>query len=271
MIKKITKFLLVIFSFFFLVNNVYAEEYIDEYGIENEEEQVESILIENENTSYQLLIRDEANLLTSDEIEKLRDDMTPLTEYGHIAFITINENYTSTADYARSKYHELFGTDSGSLFLIDMDNRYIYIFSDGNNYKYITNSKANIITDNVYRYASRSEYYECSSIAFSQMYTVLSGGKIAEPMRYISNIIIAIVIAFFINFIGIMSLTRIPPAKATEILKNCNIDFNAGNVRTAKTGTHKVYSPQSSGGGGSGGGGGGGGGGSSGGGGGHGF
>ena len=269
MTKKINILLLILFSFFCFMPNTYAEEE-KKFG-QAEEISEESILISNEETWYQLVINDNANLLTEEEIEKLKEDMQPLTEYGHIAFETINENYTTTEDYAREKYHSLFGTESGSLFLIDMDNRYIYIFSDGENYKYITNSKADIITDNIYTYATRGEYYECASLAYSQMYTILSGGKIAEPMRYISNIILALVIAFFINFMIIMTTARIPSASNNEVLQNCNIDFDIRNVTGSKTGTHKVYSPPSSSGGGSSGGGGGGGGGSSGGGGGHGF
>lgn len=256
MTKNIKLLLLALLSIF-LITNVYAEEY-----------EGENTVIDN--GTYKIIINDYAELLTDEEEQQLINDMIPLTEYGHIAFETINENYTSTANYAREKYHSMFGTESGSLFLIDMDNRYIYIFSDGNNYKYITNSKADIITDNIYTYATRGEYYECASMAYSQMYTVLSGGKIAEPMRYISNIIISIVIAFYINIIIVMSKAKIPPASFMEILNSCNISFAATNITAEKSGTHRVYSPPSSSGG-SGGGGGGGGGGSSGGGGGHGF
>lgn len=171
--------------------------------------------------------------------------MMDLTEYGHIAFKTISENYTTASSYASNYYHERFGTDSGTLFLIDMDNRYIYIFSDGDNYNVIT-TKANIITDNIYQYATDRGYYKCASIAFSQINTLLNGGKISEPMRYISNILIALTLAFLINFIIVLVNTNIKKAKAKEILENCSIDFNIGEVRAYKTGTHSVYSPQSS-------------------------
>lgn len=225
----------------------------------------------NEQTNYKLIIEDDANLITGD-VEGLKEDMIPLTEYGNIAFKSINENSTSTRNYASSYYHSKFGADSGTLFLIDMDNREIYIFSDGNNHRTITNGKANIITDNIYRYASREEYYECAKRAFNQIYTLLEGGKIAEPMRYISNILISITTAFLISFIFVLINTKIKKASAREILKNCNISFKVDNITGIKTGTHRVYSPvsdssSSSGGGGGGGGGGG----SSGGGGGHSF
>jgi uncharacterized protein len=158
------------------------------------------------------------------------------------------------------------------MFLIDMDNRNIYIFSDGSNYKVITDSKENIITDNVYKYASTSKYFDCASNAFSQMNTLLNGKKISEPMRYISSAIVAIIAAFFINFFYILGKSKIKDASVSEIIKNCDVKFDVSNIDVKKTGTHRVYSPISNtSGGGSCGSGGGGGGSSSGGGGGHSF
>ena len=80
----------------------------------------------------------------------------------------------------------------GTVFLIDMSQRYIYIFSDGNNYKMITRAKSETITDNVYKYAVKEQYYQCAEKAYNQMYTVLEGGKIAEPMKYISNTLLSL-------------------------------------------------------------------------------
>lgn len=224
----------------------------------------------NKTSRYKVVIEDDAELLDEDELANLMEEMIPLTEYGHIAFKTISDNYTYTSSFASNYYHEKFGTDSGTLFLIDMDNRMIYIFSDGTNYKYITNAKANIITDNIYQYATDEEYYECASVAFSQILTTLEGGKIAEPMRYISNILISITCTFFISFIIVLVNTNVRKANNEEILRNCGVTFNIADVNAVKTGQTKRYSPQSDSSSG-GGGGGGGGGGSSGGGGGHSF
>lgn len=224
----------------------------------------------NKTSRYKVVIEDDAELLDEDELANLMEEMIPLTEYGHIAFKTISDNYTYTSSFASDYYHEKFGADSGTLFLIDMDNRMIYIFSDGENHKFITDNKAEIITDNVYTYASDERYYECASVAYEQLYTTLQGGKIAEPMRYISNTFIAITLGFFTTFIYVLISSGIRKASNNEILKGCTVSFNVADVRGVKTGQTRVYSPQDSGGS-SGGGGGGGGGGSSGGGGGHSF
>ena len=228
--------------------------------------------IEEEINNYKLVIEDEAELFTEQDITRLQDKMTALTKYGHIALHTVpvgGNNYSSTADYAENYYHNKFSTESGTVFIIDMDKRMIYIFSDGENYNTITNSKADIITDNVYKYASNKDYYSCASTAFDQMSTLLDGGKILEPMRHISNIFVAIILGFFINFLIVSSNAKIKKASAQNVLSKCDVDVKASNITGNKTGTHRVYSPQSSGG--SSGGGGGGGGGHSGGGGGHSF
>ena len=227
---------------------------------------------ENKN-GHTLLIEDDANLLTEEEEEKLKEKMKPLTKYGHIVFKSISTNPKySTKEFANDFYYSKFGNESGTIFIIDMDKRNIWIVSAGENYKHITDSKADIITDNIYRYASRKEYYECAEKAFEQIGIVLDGGKIAEPMRHASNVVISIVLAFFINFFIVLNASKLKKAANSEVLKNCDIAFEAGNVDGRKTGTHKVYSPpSSSSSGGSSGGGGGGGGGFSGGGGGHSF
>ena len=231
---------------------------------------VEALSIDEENseTNYKLLIEDDVNLLTSSEIEDLKEIMYPLTTYGNIAFKTISSNSTTTPNYASNYYHSKFDNASGTLFLIDMDNRIIYIFSDGANYKIITRAKAELITDNIYRYDNREEYFECAKSAFSQVQTLLEGGKISEPMRYISNILISLTSAFIICFIIVLKKTGIKNASDKEILKNCDILFNVNNVKGTLVGTHRVYSPRSDSSSSSGGGGGGG---SSGGGGGHSF
>lgn len=249
--QKRLLFLLMIISCFILERNVYAEEL-------------------STANNYKVILEDDANLLTEIEEEKLKDKMVTLTKYGNIAFKSISENNTSAPSYASSYYHNTFGTESGTLFLIDMDNRKIYIFSDGDNYKIITDGKADIITDNIYQSASKEEYYNCAYNAFDQIETLLEGNKISEPMRYISNMVVSIVTAFFINFIIVWKASSIKKSKYNEILNGCDISFQASNIYGMKTGTHSVYSPvsdSSSSGGSSGGGGGG----SSGGGGGHSF
>ena len=271
--KKLFIVLFLFLSVFCLYRNVYAEEnFVPDYDTSQydsyEHETTTDIISEKLESGFSIIIDDKADLLSEEEEAKLKEEMVKLTEFGNIAFVSISDNYTSASNFADSYYHNSFGTESGSLFLIDMDNRQIYIFSDGYNYSIITNSKANIITDNIYSYASYEHYYDCAYNAFDQMNTLLSGGKIFEPMRHASNAVLAVVLAFLINFIIVLVNSSVRKASNNEIINTCDVSFTASNIVGRNTGTHRVYSPQSSSSGGSGGGGGGG---HSGGGGGHGF
>ena len=250
-------------------NDVNNSETQENNSVIDNNEITENVEENNKAYKYQVVIADNADLLTPEEENRLYDQIVPLSEFGNIVFASTREGIQSTQSYAQDYYHSRFGSDSGTLFLIDMGTREIYIFSDGNNYNIITSNKAYIITDNVYRYATNGDYYLCASEAFEQIGLLLNGHKIAEPMRYISNTFIALSIAAFINFFIVMNKSRLKKSSEKEIIRNCKVKFDIGEINVAKTGTKKVYRPPSSSSGGSSGGGGGGG--SSGGGGGHGF
>lgn len=226
-------------------------------------------------SGFRASVNDEADLLTEEEEEKLLEEMKAALYYGNIGFLSVNENSSTAAELARSYYISTFGETDGSLFLIDMDNRKIFIFSGGKNYNVIRKSRADVIADNIYSYASKGQYYECASRAFSQIVTLLEGGRIAEPMRYIGNALLALLLALLVNFIIVNSLSRVKKVRTAELISVAERRVNVGTPRGRYTGETKKYDPieTSSGGGGfsGGGGGGGGGGGFSGGGGGHSF
>ncbi|MBR1748672.1 MAG: TPM domain-containing protein [Bacilli bacterium] len=216
----------------------------------------------NTNTNYKALIDDQADLLTTSEEQQLLDEIIPLTEFGHIVFHSTDKNSSNITTYANNYYYSNYQNQSGTIFIIDMSTRKIYIVSSGANYKIITKSKSEIITDNIYTYASRKEYYECASKAFEQISTLLNNGKIAEPMRYISNGVIALTLAFLVNFIFVYFYSKLKKASIADIISKSISTITVGNVSATKTGQDRVYSPietsSSSGGGSSGGGGGGG-------------
>lgn len=201
----------------------------------------------NEITGYKVVIDDDANLLTDNEEEKLLARMKEITEYGSVAFKTIRENNTSTEYYIRQYYYDKFRVGSGIVFLIDMDNRNIWIHSNGDIYDVITSDYADIVTDNVYKYASDREYFECADKAFEQIFALLEGKEIAQPMKYISNILLALVVSFLINYIIVISVSKMKKAKDKELLEyiNYKYEFRAPNIEYICS-TEK-YAPQSSG------------------------
>ena len=168
--------------------------------------------------SYKIYLDDMEDLLSDNEEKLLVMKMREILPYGNAGFITVRQ-YRDTEDYAKDTYKELFGEDSGILFVIDMGERNIWIHSNGSIYKTINKAYAYTITDNVYRYATRGDYYHCAEEAFDQARILLEGGKIAQPMKHISNVLIALVIALLINFWFLIAQRRKKIPEPEKVMK----------------------------------------------------
>lgn len=223
----------------------------------------------NPDTGYQAVLEDDAELLTQEERLALKELLEEITIYGNVAFKTIDDNYTGTESYARSYYSDKFGTASGTLFLIDMDNRIIWIHSDGAVYKVITKAYANTIADNVYQYASDEAYYVCAREAFAQIISLLKGQKIAQPMKYISNGLLAVLLAMLLNYGVVCVFAGAKKPGKKKMMENVPVRFSYTKPLAVFSHQTRTYNPVSSSSGGGSGGSSGGGGGRSGGGGGH--
>lgn len=197
----------------------------------------------NPQTGYSIYIDDGEDLLTASEEAALIEDMKPVTEFGNAGFITCENKAQSASSYSSQKYADLFGTESGSLLVIDMGMREFYIKNNGEVSKVITSAYSNTISDNIYRYAARGEYYKCASACFEQIYTLLSGGRIAQPMRYISAALLALILGLLINYLLVRSLSAAKKAGAAEIIDAAKVDFILKNPAANLYNTSKVYSP----------------------------
>ena len=200
----------------------------------------------NDSTGYRVWIDDSADLLSEKEEKALCADMQPITAFGNVLFVSISENPYSTARYAEDYYYERCPGKAGTLFLIDMDNRVIQIYSDGSVYRVITSDYAKTITDNVYRYASDGNYYRCASKAYEQIYTLLQGQKIEQPMKYISNLFLALLLALLANYFLVRLLSRTRKPGPNELLGNVPIRSSYGNLRKTLINQKKVYISSSS-------------------------
>lgn len=168
-----------------------------------------------------LILNDSASLLSAEQQELLKKDMEPILQYGSVAFISnseLNPHSESAADFSADLYSQYFGTSSGTLFLIDMYSRRIQIYSDGEIYKVITSTRANIITDNIYQFATDGKYYECAKNAFEQINTYLEGGFVFAPMRYATNFLMAMVLSLLILFIYVYK-KRAPTVKEGSLVE----------------------------------------------------
>ena len=65
-------------------------------------------------------------------------------------------------------------------------------------------------------------------------------------MRYISNVLVSVILGFSLTFIYAFSASKIASASAEELLRNVKTKFIVNNVDAKKNGNRKVYSPQTS-------------------------
>ncbi len=232
------------------------------YSVEYNEEGY--ILVKNEASGYEILVDDEADLLTYEEEKQLVDDMKDCSDYGFILFVSIDKNEFGNVDKnAQDYYRSRIPDENGVMLFIDMDVRKICVYSEGDLQRVVTSSKASIITDNIYTYATEGDYYTTARKGFEQISSVLDGGRIAQPMKYISNACLAILISLIINYFFARTVSKKAKPSDYQIIDSIIGSFSFDNPAARHTNTSRTYSPRSSsssgGGGRSGGGGGGGG------------
>ena len=227
-------------------------------------------LYTNPETGYSVYIEDGAGILTEEEEQALvMEDMAKVTAYGSAGFISTLTDQPDIEQYAADRYAALFGRGSGTLLVVNMNRRVIALHSNGEVYKTIDRNTADTIMDNVYRLASKGAYYDMASNAFLQVRTRMEGGRISQPMKYITNALLALILALLMNYIFVRIVSASFRPSRRELLDALQKRENVADKSVVLRSTSKRYDPvqsSSSGsgsGGGSGGGGGGGGGGGS--------
>ena len=92
-------------------------------------------------------------------------------------------------------------------------------------YEYISDSLARSIADNVSDYARDRKYYEAAKSAYTQIYDVMEGYNIPEPMKLtgyaILSIIIGVTIALLVTFSSRFNPIR-RPLPGTKFLNRSN-------------------------------------------------
>lgn len=225
------------------MNGAYDDVQTESYSTKTEEDSTSVISLPNslstsqsknyvnKETNYQAVIQDDANLLKDED--SLLEYMQALTEYENVMFASTRQGYYSTSSFAKTVGDSQFGTNSNyTVFAIDMYNRQLYIYSSESMYKTITKSKANIITDNVYTYATDGDYDTCAQKAFEQILIVLNGDPLSSPMKLIGCILISLVGGLTICWLLMTSNNTLKKASYAEIEKGMgNTDFSVSNVR----------------------------------------
>ena len=151
--------------------------------------------------NWPVLLEDRAGLLTEAEERDLRTIMDLISVWCPVAMETTTDTGgKSTAEYAELRFKALFPQKNGILFLIDMDHRVIQLQRANTNTR-LSKSDCLTITDNVYQKASRGDYFSCAANAFLQVYAIMKGQKIPQPMKHLSNLFLSFGISLFAVFL----------------------------------------------------------------------
>ena len=118
---------------------------------------------------------DYADLLTMEEEENLRAYAKRYEKYGlSVVYVTIDDALgKSSMVYADEFYDDNHFRQDGVLFMIDMDNREVYICTTGKCIDILTDEKLDRILDENYTYAGDGEYYQCLKEVGSDTFLIL--------------------------------------------------------------------------------------------------
>lgn len=280
-IKNILFVIMTVFCFLLTVN-IYASEVEIYKRTETDLKIRDSIKVTSSNKSIILKtpsvdaskkVYDFADLLSDEEETKLYNNIQSFVENYDMdmVIVTIDDNNKSSSrDFADDFYdYNDFGigqTYDGLLFLIDMDNRNMWISTTGHAILVYSDSRIDDILDDTYNYISKENYYMCantfikSASNYAKMGVASSNSKyeINEDGEYVRKdetdsfpffpVIIISGIGTFIFIIVAVSKHK-TVAKATKasqyIVKN-SLKLSVKDDRFINTYTSKVYSPQSS-------------------------
>ena len=204
---------------------------------------------EPETSEYNVYIEDYADLLSDEQENELYDVMAEGAQYGNMVFMTIDDDMGyESKDYIEMIYQtdaRIQGTNA-VIYMIDMDNRMLWITGYEDNLKQITPDYANLITDNIYEYAKSGDYATCAIKGFRQIDQRLRGGHISGPLRGLGNLCIAVIISEILCFVIAYGSSASRKAEDLEILGNIERSENIMNPQVKKGSTKRIYDPPSS-------------------------
>lgn len=124
-------------------------------------------------------VYDDAGLFYETEVIALQEELTSLTEATgwDAAVVTTDDAKGKTSmAYADDFYTELGYGDNGVLYLVDMDNREIYISATGTASECLTDIRMDNIFDSAVSYASQGSFYKAVSTEISMSLEYFQAG-----------------------------------------------------------------------------------------------
>ncbi|MBR6707221.1 MAG: TPM domain-containing protein [Clostridia bacterium] len=144
--------------------------------------------------AYSVYIQDDADLMTDEEEQRLLGVMEGLLPRANVAFLSTRSGSGSTSQKAldyRDNILRLPRQIPLILLIIDMQNREIYLFSQGEVEKVVTRSNATAITEEAAVYLKKGNYYLGAEKAFDLTKDLFVTRTVSSPMRLAAALIAA--------------------------------------------------------------------------------
>jgi len=181
----------------------------------------------------EVVVEDGAELLTDSEEQALAEMMQGLAEYGNVMFLSVDDNRISVKGYAEAHYHKKFGDQSGILFMIDTNNRDVFLYRCGKAAKKITAIDAKNIAGRVKTDAEQGAYFACAGKAFTQTERSIRGTRVSRITKYTCNICLGLLLAMLINFVAVNVSSKLQRTEDSELLEHTlnQYEFGEASVR----------------------------------------
>lgn len=158
--------------------------------------------------SSNVKVVDDAGILTNKETEELEEYLEELDGTVNYLVVTCDDGAmgSSALEKLDNYYRQEFDAyEDGIAFIVDMDTRRIELQGRNKLQYSLDSGDCTDITDNVYKYASDGDYYNCIYHAFRQADLVANYKFVLRPMRIIVSLLIAIIIGFLGTFLKAMA------------------------------------------------------------------
>ena len=109
----------------------------------------------------EVILDDQADLMSSQEEEQVRNKLLETAEETgwNLMVLTVdNAGGRQTQQVAEDYFMEHYTQDDGLVYLIDMDNREIYIATSGISIRYLTDSRVDTMLDHAFDYVGDGKY-----------------------------------------------------------------------------------------------------------------
>lgn len=190
MSKKISLFLLLIFGFFWNVSVGAATA----------------------------TVNDEAGLFTQEQIQTLEQQAQPINEKikGQLLIVTTTSNSEEPQTFSDNYLRDAVGNDqNGSVLLLDMGQREIYISTSGNMIDYLDDNRVDATLDEVYNQMSSANYFEAAEAYLTKVSEYVDAGvpsghyrvdeKTGKITRYkvltTTEIVISVILALVLSLV----------------------------------------------------------------------